>query len=294
MTTLIQTLRQQLIHRLWLYYCSYTPQMQLVQVKLKQIGINSLILDHFAIIDLPGPNSGIPVLSNLLQSLGFEVRGRDYLPSKQNDFNWLAEADCETKPVKDVLPQIVIADFRLDEMPVEIKKIIKKYAIFAKTPPKLDFSKKIEDYLNALIPFFVGRDWPLPTLEEFKTVQEYNELLAWVLIFGRRPNHFTLSIHLMEQYNSLQEFNDFIEQDVGLRLNENGGKIKGNNLVGIAQSSTKDGIERIELSDGIIELRTGFIEFAWRYSHIPGNQWSNYFTGFVGAQANKVIEALYV
>lgn len=305
---MLKQLRQNIVQQLWATYCSTSPQIRLIENALKQRGVQKIILDHFALIDLPGPNTGIPHLSQLFTTLGYAVRGQDYLAEKQNDFLWLAEIDSADHDARDVLPQIVVADFRLEEMPLDIKKIIEKYAqqskAFSHTELKQLVSQvaagdsRAETYAREkIITYFTGRDWPLPTVKEFHTVHEFNELLAWVLIFGRRPNHFTLSIHLLNHFAHLDDFHHFIDA-LSIPLNQDGGLIKGGETAGIAQSSTMGLPQIVKLSDGDIEIPTEFVEFVWRYPRVLSDQkpklWKDYFTGFIAQHADHVIESLYI
>lgn len=300
---MLKRLKQTIINHLWHNHAAASTQVQLIEAKLAQLGIKHSPLDHFAVIDLPGPHSGIPVLRNLFESLGFIAQGTGYLPEKQNDFLWLADPDGAEKPAADALPQVVVADFRPHEMPIPIQQIIEKYATQA-SPLDLEkisrFAQHEETQLQAIAMishYLNGRDWPLPTIAEFQTVQEFNELLAWVLVFGRRPNHFTFSVHLMNQFNNLEHFQDFIETEVKLALNTEGGKIKGDRSKGIAQGSTTGEVQTIKLADGEINIPGHFVEFVWRFpkndaKHQP-KAWNDYFTGFIANHANHVIESLY-
>ena len=121
---MLKNIRHQMIHALWNQYRQQSSQMMKIAQALAARNIITLPLDHFAVIDLPGPQTGIPILSDVFSALGFTKRGFGYLPDKQNDFVWLAEDDAPTQPATAVLPQVVIADFRLDEMPAEIRQII--------------------------------------------------------------------------------------------------------------------------------------------------------------------------
>jgi len=300
---MLKQLRQRIVQSLWIKYRQNNRSMQTVEKALRQCGINQLVLDHFAIIDLPGPHSGIPQLKAIFKTLGFEQRGSDYLVEKQNDFLWMAERDSAESKATDALPQVVIADFRLDQMPVEVSNIIKKYAKHT-TPFPIEKLQQMEQgsilaIEAALIHYFRGRDWPMPTVKEFKTVQDFNKLLAWVLVFGRQPNHFTLSVHLLNHFADLNDFHCFIRKQTQLALNDDGGLIKGGEKTGIAQGSTRDIVEKINLHDGAIELPTGFVEFVWRYPVKPSSHhqpiwWNDYFTGFIAQHADHVIESLYV
>lgn len=298
---MINFVRKKTIERLWQIYKNQTQQMLCIEKNLANMGISSSPLDHFAIIDLPGPNTGIPILQELFSLLGYQIQGKDYLACKQNDFAWLTEADSFLKKPHEVLPQIVVADFRLDEMPVEIRKIISKYSAQSKAPPTSNIKKLLSDEKNVptvlqiLTDYLRGRDWGKPSVYEFKAVQEFNELLAWVLVYGRKPNHFTLSIHLIEQFQSLQSFNDFILNKCQLSLNQEGGEIKGQESSGILQSSTNGEMISVELADGFVQIPHGFVEFVWRFpklSTLKPKKWEDYFTGFVAKHADHVIESL--
>lgn len=300
---MIGKLRHDFIEILWRNYSTSTPHVKRIESCLQTKNIKLPTLDHLAIIDLPGTHTGIRELQKIFDVLGYEVQGKDYLPEKQNDFTWLAEVNSNDTTAAAVLPQVVIADFRLEEMPVNVRNIICKYSDQAKPAPIAEMTRLLQQsdenharisILNLLTDYFTGRDWPLPTLAEFHTVRDFNELLAWVLVFGRKPNHFTYSIHLMPEFNNLIEFHHFVENVVGLPLNQDGGVIKGGRAQGIEQGSTAGTPEQIQLADGTAELPLGFVEFVWRYSEkAQPLLWNDYFTGFVANHANRVIQSLY-
>lgn len=294
---MLKQLRQRIIHALWLKYREKNQQMQQIEKALANCGVHKLLLDHFAVIDLPGPQSGIPHLKAIFDAIGYKQRGNGYLPEKQNDFIWLSEEDSDEHKASDVLPQVVIADFRLSEMPDHVRSIIEKYAKQAKPFPMslLNTRENNLEVINAVLAYFNGRDWPLPTFNEFKTVHSFNELLAWVLVFGRQPNHFTLSVHLLDHFSTLTDFHHFITKATRLVLNDDGGLIKGSEQTGIAQGSTRGDKKHIELQGGSIDIPTGFVEFVWRFGKLKEKSiwWKDYFTGFVAQHADHVIESLY-
>lgn len=302
---MLKTIRQQIISALWQDYRQSNDQMQRIENSLRAHNIRQPMLDHLAVIDLPGPHTGIRELSRIFTAIGFVLRGEDYLPEKQNDFAWLAEDDSIGAPVHDVLPQIVVADFRLEEMPQNVRDIIYKYSSQAQPSPadKIEALAlraaqndivAAEELLAVIKTYLSGREWPLPTVSEFETVRTFNELIAWVLVFGRKPNHFTLSIHLLPEFKDLASFHHFIETKAGLPLNQDGGVIKGNKTTGIEQGSTAGTPEKIILADGSVELPLGFVEFVWRFQNNQHPQlWNDYFTGFIANHANRVIQSLY-
>lgn len=301
---MLKKLRHDLTKHLWEGFIFNSPDVQKVNLALNNKNIYERPLDHFAIIDLPGPHSGIPTLQKIFEMLGYEMRGRDYLAEKQNDFLWLAAEDNHLRSAKEALPQVVVADFRMDALPPKIQTIVKKCAQHIKPFPleKIEKLLQTEDADNimactkSILDYLTQRDWPLPTLNDYLTVKEFNPLLAWVLVFGRRPNHFTLSIHLLSQFNSLLEFNQFIEYEIGLALNNEGGKIKGGPHSGLAQGSTAGVATPIHLADGDIAMPIGFVEFVWRYplskSRVEATLWTDYYTGFIAQHADKIIESL--
>ncbi|OGT54879.1 MAG: hypothetical protein A3F43_00515 [Gammaproteobacteria bacterium RIFCSPHIGHO2_12_FULL_42_10] len=302
---MLQQIRRHILDMLWQYYCQSTPSMQRILSHLAETESQPIVLDHVALIDLPGPATGIHSLRELFSLIGFREQGTGYLPDKQNDFLWMVEEAAHTKPVKSVLPQIVVADFRLEDMPKPIRTIIQKYASHATPIPfgavkhaikqaALGDKQALMTHFNC---YLLERRWPLPSRFEWEVVNEYNQLLAWVLIYGCRPNHFAISIHHLTSFSDLNHFHQFIEAKHNIALSEEGGKIKGGSAHGIAQSSTAGIPQHVALEDGDIMLTTGFAEFVWRYPHqtlANPLQWGDYFTGFVATQANHVIESLYV
>lgn len=295
---MLKSARQTVISHLWQAWRDRSPEIQKIEAGLMSKGCHAFVLDHFAVIDLPSTQSGISELTQLFSAIGYCEQGRGYLADKQNDFLWMAEEDCAQTNALQALPQVVVADFRLHELPEKVRNIIKKYAAQTKPSPLAEIkhltspeaiSQRICAYLIS------GRDWPLPTVNDFMAVHEFNELLAWVLVFGRRPNHFTISVHLLPGFTNLSEFNEFIEKEIKLSLNAEGGLIKGTLASGIAQSSTKGALRKIQLADGEVELPTDFTEFVWRYpvSTTQPVLWKDYFTGFIAQHADCVIESLY-
>jgi len=304
---LLKQTRQALTHHLWQVYKNTVPGFQTIATALQQRGNAHLVLDHFAIINLPGPDSGISYLAQIFSALGYRAQGSDYLAEKQNDFAWWVESDAIDQLAKDTLPQVVVADFRLHELPVAVKTIIKKYTrqISASSLQQIQLlsskvylgdEKAAAQLLPLTIECFSNRPWPLPTIADFKTVHACNELLAWVLLFGPIPNHFTIAAHLLEGFDSMTSFMRFIEQELGLKLNTEGGVIKGNAAMGIEQGSTLGIPIEVTLADGSVWLPGPFIEFVWRHPVGENKQpmfWRDYYTGFMAQNANRVIESLY-
>lgn len=291
---------------LWQNYCLDYPLASLiyetVQVQYKTV----IPWDHIALIDLPGPHTGRIPLIELWQSLDYEVRGQGYLPEKQNPFVWLAEKNSAQRLARQAWPQVVVADFDRAALSPKVRAIVDHYAALARPLDQqrlLALKKRaiankdyVEEWVAFIIDYLQGRDWPLPTVEEFTYVKQHNELLAWVLVMGRQVNHFGLAIHLSEHFPSLHAFNEWLQATWAMPLNQEGGLIKGGPQQGIAQSSTAAMKKNVCLADGSSELADRFIEFVWRYPKKNNKNksllWSAYFTAFIAKQANYVVESL--
>jgi hypothetical protein len=300
---LLAETRQLIITQLWQTYLSHVEAARQINAYLNQ----KLVLDHFAIIDLPGIHSGISQLKQIFNMLNFQECGSGYLPDKQNDFIWLCEENSDAKIASEVLPQIVIADFRLDELPSSVRMIIESYAKYIPPIPLSDIqllsshvkenNHSAKDALIAIVLKQIsGRAWPTPSIRDYQIVKEANELLAWALVFGRQVNHFGIAIHHLAQYKNLKHFNDAIKTSLGIRFNANALEIKGNQQLGIEQSSTADNLVKVTLEDGILEIPSPFAEFVWRFPKIPHTTallWKDYYTDFYAPNANHVIESVY-
>lgn len=303
MQNLLTNAKQIIIMHLWQMYLDKSLLAQTINACIDQ----PFYLDHFALIDLPGPHSGISHLQQLFSLLGFDQAGAGYLTEKQNDFIWLCEKNCHDKKATEVLPQIVLADFRLHELPLKIRNIIEKYTQTIAPIPLADIEKLClavnrgdhtaqRELIATVIQQFKGRAWPTPCIKDYETVKEANELLAWVLIFGRQANHFGISVHLMSHFNTLKEFNDSLKINPGIQFNCRELEIKGNASLGIEQSSTADHLIQVALADGIIDIPGPFVEFVWRFPKINNSApvlWKDYYTDFYAPNANHVVESVY-
>jgi hypothetical protein len=275
---MLNRVKSNVFSQLWQIYTTGLIELSTIECHIQQHFQEELKLDHLAIIDLPGPCTGMDTLSCLFSYLDYTVRGQDYLAEKQNNFRWLSEAVSPVTLVVDALPQIVVADFRREALAPEVLSIVDYYAAFAQ-PLDSDHLKFLQrrtlqqdehaaDEMSTFIMHYLQqRDWPLPTMKEYEIVKSHNELLAWVLVMGRQVNHFAWAIHLSKGFTSLEAFNHCLLSSLSIPLNEKGGLIKGNVNKGIEQSATQPVVKSVKLADGYIELSDRFIEPVSRYSH---------------------------
>ena len=302
---MINRVKSDVFSQLWEIFSSHVIEVSMIQNYIQRHFQEELIQDHFAIIDLPGPNTGMDTLTCLFSYLGYRVRGEDYLAEKQNNFRWLSEEVSSETLAIEASPQIVVADFRREDLPSKVLKIIDHYAGFAQALDNdqlkflhgrtLQQDEKAADKLSELIINYLQfRHWPLPTLREYEIVKNQNELLAWVLVMGRQVNHFAWGIHLSKGFSQLKKFNQLLSSTLNISLNKKGGVIKGNINIGIEQTATQPTIKPVKLADGVIAIPDRFIEFVWRYPKKAGEPrlWHDYFTGFVAGNADRVVESL--
>ncbi len=288
------SIKRRIIDCLWDNYVPSIPYYKIV------FNENKPVIDHLAIIDLPSSEcTGIPFMRSIFTRLGFIETGAGYLPEKQNDFIWMTDKEANLSQAKNSLPQVVLADFRINLLPSKVQKIVQKYVNQAQPFNFSEFDKHIESgdeekAVKMLSEFLLHRSWGLPTVGEYNIVKEENQLLAWVLLFGRKVNHFGVNITFETSYTDLWHFNSHIKTLNYAELNSKEGEVKGGAHQGIAQSSTLGQYIKIKAADGFVETHNSFMEFVWRYPKTKNaKMWGDYFTGFVAENANKVIESLY-
>jgi Domain of unknown function (DUF1338) len=286
--------RKLLIEKLWANFATSIPNYS------NLLNCQDPVLDHLAIIDLPSHYSGIPVLQKIFDALGFVQQGSGYLPDKVNDFIWMMPEDNPAKLAKASMPQVVLADFRLNLLSPNAQRILEK---FTTDIAPFDFElldqyllklpKSTNNIVDMVYDYINSRPQTLPTMAEYNYIKNENQLIAWALLFGRKINHFGISVHHLANVKNLQSFNQYLSK-AGVELNAQGGEIKGSQSVGIEQASSFGRKLTVVLDGGKIEARDCFLEFVWRY---PTKQkpslWSDYFTGFIPYNANSVIESLY-
>lgn len=291
--------REKLNSKLWQYYKSMYLDAKVLPI------IDGFILDHLAIIELPSEYSGINYLRKIFSKLGYTQRGEGYLEEKSNDFIWMAANDCEKKTPEQSLPQLVLADFRLPNLSPLVQEIVQGCTNII-TP--INFAEidelqqsiasgdidAIDTMVQMLFEHLTQRAWSAPTLEEYDIVRQENELLAWVLAFGRMINHYGISLHNKSTYPNFRNFIADITKTKHVKLNHVGGIIKGSPKIMIEQAATQGVDVCVPFKDGTLQLPGAFIEFVWRHP-LKANPilWKDYYTGFIPANADNIIESLY-
>ena len=156
--------------------------------------------------------------------------------------------------------------------------------------------QKIDEVADAFSLFLsYGVPWRTPTYEDYDLLRKESEYAAWTLVYGNTPNHFTVSVHLMKHFNSLKEFNDFVQTKLQIEMNKSGGSfIKGTPDVKLEQSATLADECFVPFQDGFKKIPYAFVEFAYRFPLEGKNKnglWENYYQGFVTDNADKIFES---
>lgn len=247
--------------------------------------------DHIAFRTMGVPNLGIASLEKIFLHYGYERRDKYDFAAKKLNAHWYS-------PPEPDLPRIFISELRVPDLAPEIQDIIHSYTNEVTSDPVDDINL---DDANAVDTFLHSGLWRLPTLEDYETLSTASEYAAWVIYNRYYLNHFTVTIHnLPEGYNTIADFNDFLEKR-GFTLNDSGGKIKKSPDGKLLQSSTVAEMITAEFAGGKTKKISGsYVEFAERrpleaYENVPASELTREMRreGFEAANADKIFESTY-
>ena len=233
-------------------------------------------------------------------------RGSGYIPERVNDFTWVCYEHNDTLPLDDALPQIVLADFRIDKLSDESRNVINQLLIDVE--PNREALQEVESILKAdahnmeqckkcadiiYKELFEKMIWRTPTIEQYKTVERENPLIAWVLAWGRTVNHYGISLHAPS--SNFESFEEFMvdAQKERTKFNDDDGIVKGSKELGIEQAATMISMKELQLADGVISISEPFTEFIWRYSKKKSPRlWGDFYNDFIPQNANQIIKSV--
>ncbi|MEE9362915.1 MAG: DUF1338 domain-containing protein [Cellulophaga sp.] len=247
---------------------------------------SEIVNDHIAFRTLGVPNLGIASIEKIFLHYGYEKRDHYYFENKKLDAYWYA-------PPSSVYPRIFISELRVDLLSEESQAVIHSYTNGITTDPvdSLDLNE-----VKSVGDFFHKPLWKLPTYKDYEILLNESEYAAWVIYNRYYLNHYTISIHeLGDGYNTLEEFNEFIES-LHIILNSSGGVIKCSKDGLLKQSSTVAKMIEAEFSDGVkMEIPGSYVEFAERLPLLGGDEKGNIERrdGFESANADKIFESTY-
>lgn len=247
--------------------------------------------DHIAFRTMGVPQLGIKSFEKIFLHLGYEKRDYFYFEGKKLDAYWFS-------PPKPEYPRIFVSELRVNDLSQQVQDIIRTYTDEVKTDPvdalDLNDGAAIDAFLHQPL-------WRIPTWEDYSTLLKESEYAAWVIYNRYYLNHYTISVHnLKDGYNTIQEFNDFLEK-TGIKLNDSGGKIKISPDGGLLQSSTVAEIIDAEFAGGETHPISGsYVEFAERkvlpqFQHLKPSEIKREHRreGFEAGNADKIFESTF-
>ena len=247
--------------------------------------------DHIAFRTLGVPHLGIASFEKIFLHYGYQKRDYYKFEGKKLDAFWFS-------PPEPHYPRIFVSELRVGDLSEEAQRIIHSYTQEVTSDPvdslNLDNGADVDNFLHQPL-------WRTPTLSDYLTLLKESEYAAWVIYNRYYLNHFTISVHnLHEGYNTVAEFNEFLEKR-GFKLNDSGGKIKKSPDGGLLQSSTVAQMIEAEFANGETHTISGsYVEFAERrvlpeFADLPADQIQRKHRrdGFEAGNADKIFESTY-
>ncbi len=252
---------------------------------------SEIVNDHIAFRTLGVEHLGIQSLEKIFLKHGYNKKDKYYFESKKLDAYWYS-------PPSLIYPRIFISELRVNELSEPAQEIIRKYTSSITKDPvvqmDLDNGMQVAEFLQTPL-------WKTPTKKEYDTLLKESEYAAWVIYNRYYLNHYTISVHMLpERYNTLEEFNRFLE-GIGIRLNTAGGRIKESKDGLLLQSSTVAAMKSVQFACGeFADIAGSYVEFAERkilpqFKHLPLSEIETIHRreGFEAQNADKIFESTY-
>lgn len=253
---------------LWDDYVAMTPQAAQIRAAFEKQG-ETIVNDHVAFRTLANEPIALERLESHLLALGYarfepyefpgkKLRAYGYTPPRPN------------------LPRLFLSELLVDQLTEPAQDILRRCA--EQVPSTRAESVDI---------LWSGRLWSPISWDEYQQLLSESEYAAWVAALGIRPNHFTISVTDLKNYESIEEVLAFVE-DLGYAINESGGRVKGSPEVLLEQGSTLADRLPMPFADGTQRsVPTCYYEFAKRYPDASGKL----FEGFVAISADRIFES---
>jgi hypothetical protein len=259
-----------LFDNLWKKYLTVTPSAQKIHSLLGEDNGTDVINDHIALRTFNIDKVNLEKLSQHFLSLGYKDGGDYNFEAKK-----LVAKHFEHEDTR--LPKVFISELLVEEFSENTQAIIRNIV-----------EQVSEDAVNADDFLYSGTHWQV-SHQDYLSLLEESEYAAWMAAWGYVPNHFTVSVNQLTNFETLESVNDKLKE-AGFTLNTSGGEIKGSPEVLLEQSSTMADKASVAFSDGDVTIPSCFYEFARRYEVSPGKLYS----GFVAASADKIFESTNV
>lgn len=255
-----------LLDKMWKDYTAMNPQAQKIHDLFVEKG-ETIQNDHIALRTFNHPKVNVDVLAQPFVKSGYAEKGEYEFPEKK-----LFAKHYEHKDT--TLPKIFISELKLEEFDQELQDTIHQLIDHMPNdlPQRFDFCS-------------LGRPWEVSFLV-YESLRKKSEYASWVAAHGYRPNHFTVLVNGLKNFDTLRQVNEFIKIN-GFAMNDSGGEIKGSKDVFLEQSSTKADVVKVPFTDGTYEVPACYYEFALRYP-LPNGE---LYQGFVAKSADKIFES---
>ncbi|MFN3697767.1 MAG: DUF1338 domain-containing protein [Pseudobdellovibrio sp.] len=257
----------QFLEKMWTDYCEMNPQADFIFKSLKQNNTH-VLNDHIALRTFNHKKLGLKSLSQHFEKYGYIEKGEYFFKEKK-----LYAKHYENKFDKNQ-PKIFISELECEKMSPFTQKIIN--SIVEQIPT---------DILQTESFIYSGHHWTID-YETYSKLADESEYASWVYAFGFRPNHFTVNINALNQFDKIADLNTYIKS-LGIKLNASGGEIKGTPEELLEQSSTMAGEITVKFHDGEYKIPACYYEFAKRYC-LPDGQ---LYQGFIAKSADKIFES---
>ncbi|WAS95283.1 DUF1338 domain-containing protein [Nannocystis punicea] len=255
-----------LLDRLRRDYAALNPQVDRIDALLAAAG-ERVVDDHVALRTWADPRCDIDVLARPFVRAGYRAAGAYRFPGKRLVARHFAHDD-------PALPLVFISELDLGAFSPALQDRVR--SLLEQVP---------EDMFQAPDLCALGRPWRVAHAE-VEALRRESEYAAWLAAFGWRANHFTVAVHALVRLGDLARLGEFLKAH-GLRLNGEGGEIKGSPAQGLEQSSTLADLVDVEFSDGRFAVPACYYEFARRW---PGPD-GRLFRGFIEGSADKIFES---
>ena len=246
--------------------------------------------DHVAFRTLGVRHLGLASFEKIFLHHGYTKMEAYHFEKKKLDAYWYAPPDPK-------YPRIFISELRVHDLSETAQAIIHKFTNPLTADPvdalNLDDAKQVGEFFHKPL-------WDLPTAAEYERLAEESEYAAWVIYNRYYLNHYTISVHELDEFSTLEKFNAFLE-GIGVKLNTAGGKIKVSPDGLLRQSSSVAKMIPATFSCGTTqEIPGSYVEFAERlplaeFQHLDRSNLTRIHRreGFEAGNADKIFESTF-
>jgi len=250
-----------------------------------------IVNDHIAFRTLGVPHLGIASFEKIFLHHGYQKMDYYHFEAKKLNAYWYS-------PPSEAYPRVFMSELIVDELSLPAQQIIRKYTSRIKSDPvdalDLDNGQEIGAFFHRPL-------WAVPEKADYEALLKESEYAAWVIYNRYYLNHYTISVHALEQgYHTLEAFNAFVES-LDIRLNTEGGKIKVSPDGLLRQSSTVAEMQQATFAGGEqMDIAGSYVEFAERlvlpeFLGLPEQEIRRMHRreGFETGNADKIFESTY-